>query len=93
MKIVLFGEDVFTAAVFQSILNTNHEVLMVVSPIYKNNNSHSKIESIAKNNNIDFVRVENVNSIDIRDKLIAAKPDLLVSTHLRKILHADTSFH
>ena len=79
----------FTAGVFQSILNANHQVLMVVSPIYKNNNSHSKIESIAKNNNIDFVRVEDVNSSDIRELLIASKPDLLVSAHLRKILHKD----
>jgi methionyl-tRNA formyltransferase len=86
MKTVIFGEDVFTAAVFQSILNGNHEVLMVVSPIYENNNSHSKIEAIAKNNSINFVRIENVNSDYIRDLLIASKPDLLVSVHLRKIL-------
>lgn len=86
MKIVLFGEDVFTAAVFQSILDANHEVLMVVSPIYKNNNSHLKIETIAKNNNIDFIRTKNVNSNEIKDLLTNSKPDLLVSAHLRKIL-------
>ncbi|MBF8149553.1 hypothetical protein ITJ86_06565 [Winogradskyella sp. F6397] len=86
MKIVLFGEDVFTAAVFQSLLDENHEVLMAVCPIYINNNSHSKIESIANNNSIDFIRTENVNSKNIKKLLIATEPDLLVSVHLRKIL-------
>lgn len=88
MKIVLFGEDIFTATVFQSLIDNNHQVLMVICPFYKNSN-HLKLEYLANNKNINFTRYKNINSMDIRDKLIEVKPDLLISVHLRKILNKD----
>ena len=84
-KIVLFGEDIFTATVLQSLLEHNFEVLLVVCPLY-NNNNHKKLQSLAEQNQIKFLREQNVNSGFIKDNLLKAEPDLIVSVHLRKIL-------
>ena len=88
MNLVLFGEDVFTATVFQSLLENNHKVLLVVCPLY-NDINHKKIESIAEANNIEFARETNVNSDSIKNKIERINPDLLISVHLRKILSKD----
>lgn len=85
MDIVLFGEDVFTATVLQSLLEKNHHVLLIVCPLYSNNN-HKKLQSIAEQNKIEFIREEDINSGFVKKRLEKAQPDLLVSVHLRKIL-------
>ncbi len=88
MNLVLFGEDIFTATVFQSLLDSNLNVLLVVCPYYENNH-HKQIKSIAERNDIEFIRTNNVNSNLIRNKLVNVNPDLLISIHLRKILSKD----
>jgi len=85
MKIALFGEDVFTATVLQSLLDKNHHVLLIVCPLYSNNN-HNRLQSIAEQNKIEFIREKDVNSDFIKGRLEKAQPDLLISVHLRKIL-------
>ncbi len=85
MDIVLFGEDVFTATVLQSLLDKNHHVLLIVCPLYSNNN-HNRLQSIAEQNKIEFIREKDVNSGLVKDLMEKAQPDLLVSVHLRKIL-------
>jgi methionyl-tRNA formyltransferase len=85
MDIVLFGEDVFTATVLQSLMDKNHNVLLIVCPLYSNNN-HNRLQKIAEQNKIEFIREKDVNSAFIKKRLEKAQPDLLVSVHLRKIL-------
>ena len=85
MDIALFGEDVFTATVLQSLLDKNHKVLLIVCPLYSNNN-HNRLQSIAEQNKIEFFREKDVNSGFVKDRLEKAQPGLIVSVHLRKIL-------
>lgn len=85
MNLVLFGEDVFTATVLQSLLENHHRVSFVVCPL-SNSNNHRKIESIAEANNIEIARENNINSDSIKNKMERINPDLLISVHLRKIL-------
>lgn len=85
MKFVLFGEDVFTATVLQAMLDQQKEVLLVVCPFYQNNN-HTRLQRIAEQNNIEFIREQNVNSGSVKERLLKIEPDLIISVHLRKIL-------
>ncbi len=55
MKLVLFGEDVFSATVLQSLLDANFSVQLIICPIY-NNNNHKGIQRIADINHIEFIR-------------------------------------
>lgn len=86
MNIVLFGEDVFTATVLQSLIDAAFNVQLIVCPFYENNNSHISAQRIADLNHIDFIRNKDVNSEEIKQKIITLAPDLIISVHLRKVL-------
>ncbi len=86
MRIVLFGEDIFSAAVLQSLIDNGHTVEAVICPVYKNNMEHRSIEKVARKNSISFFHEKNVNDNSVRDNLLKIGPDLIVCVHLRKIL-------
>lgn len=86
MNIVLFGEDVFTATVLQSLIDATFNLQLIICPFYEKNNSHISMQRIANSNQIEFIRNKDVNSEEIKQKIIALSPDLIISVHLRKIL-------
>ena len=86
MKIVLFGEDIFTATVLQSLIAGNHTISAVISPLYKESMEHKGLEQTANRNNIPFLHVKNVNSREIKEQLIVINPELIISVHLKVIL-------
>jgi len=88
MNVVVFGEDMFSVAVIESLIENGHRVSMVVSPDYFNKKDKG-LEETAHKHNIDFVKEENINSDKIKDFLIKLKPDIIIAAHLRKILHKD----
>ena len=85
MKIVLFGEDFFSATALQSLIDNGQEILFVICPL-RNNSNYKSLQKITTKNNILFHRVEDVNSKIIENKLIELKADLIISVHLKKIL-------
>lgn len=88
MNLVLFGEDIFTATVLQSLVDAKFKVQLIVCPFYDNNN-HNSIQRIAQINHIEFIREKDVNSDVIKEKITNIHPDLIVSVHLRKILRKE----
>jgi len=86
MKVVVFGEDMFTSGVVESLLEKGHMLLSVVTPDY-HDHRHKRLEETALKHSIVFVKDKDVNSDKIRDHLISVKPDLIIAVHLRKILH------
>lgn len=86
MTIVVFGEDLFTSAVTASLIEKGHAVKLLITPYYDNNN-FKVLEELASKNGIDLIRAEDVNSPAIKEILEKVKPDIIVSAHLRKILH------
>jgi methionyl-tRNA formyltransferase len=86
MKIVLFGEDIFTAAALQSIVDDGHVVDAVICPLYPDNFEYRSLEKSAKKNDISFFHQQDINDAGIRDYLQKTGPDLVVSVHLRKLL-------
>ena len=88
MTIVLFGEDVFTTAALQSLINQGYKVSLVVCPFYQNNN-HKNLQSVAEENKITFLRETDVNSPALKDHILSIQPDLIISVHLRKILYKE----
>lgn len=88
MNVVVFGEDIYTAAVTGSLINSGHQVLLIITPD-NFNESHKVLEDAASRYNIEFVKDKNINSEKIKDYLIKVKPDVIVAAHLRKILHKE----
>jgi methionyl-tRNA formyltransferase len=86
MKIALFGEDMFTVAALHSLIESQYTVSAVVCPLNEKNPEHKFLESAAKRNNIFFISEVDINSDDIRVKLVDLQPDLIVCVHLEKVL-------
>lgn len=85
MKIVFFGEDSFSVVVLESLISKNYEVLRVYSPFYENN-IFARLQLICEKQKIEFVRVDDINSIIIQNQIIKLSPDLIVVTHFEKVL-------
>ncbi len=85
MNIAVFGEDVFTSAVIESLIENGHQVAVIITPDYLNKKD-KVLEETANKHGIEFMKDPNVNSGEVKDRLIKIKPDLIVSAHLRKIL-------
>ena len=88
MNVVVFGEDIYTSNVIESLIENGHKVSLIITPQYFNEN-YKVLEETASNYNIEFVKDENVNSDKIKNHLIKVKPDLIVAAHLKKILHKE----
>ncbi|HEY4065243.1 MAG TPA: methionyl-tRNA formyltransferase [Puia sp.] len=86
MKIVLFGEDLFTAATLQSLIGNGQEIAAVICPLYPGNKEYQALEKAARHNHIPFLHEPDVNAPGIGDLLSKINPDLLLSVHLKKIL-------
>ncbi len=85
MKLVVFGEDMYTAAVIESLVNAGHNVSLLVTP--ESVTSNFKIlKEITGRYNIEFLRTGNINSDVVIEKIREVKPGLIISAHLRKIL-------
>lgn len=90
MNIVLFGEDIFSATVLQSLIDAHVTVQLIICPFYENDNNYKNLQRIAENNSIEFIRDKNVNSELIHQRIKSYSTDLIISVHLRKILKKET---
>ncbi len=86
MNLILFGEDIFTATVLQSLLADNHLISAVICPFYKGNREYESLQKAANENHIPFLHVGDVNSVEIETLLKGINPDLIISVHLKRIL-------
>jgi len=85
MTLVVFGEDMYTAAVIESLVKAGHHVSLLVTP--DNGTANFKVlDEVTEKYGIDFVKTENINSETVAEKIREIKPGLIVSAHLRRIL-------
>jgi len=87
MNIVLFGEDIFSAAALQSMVTDNQKISAVICPFYMKNREYESLQQVADKNHIPFIHIEDVNSDALKNRLMQIAPDLIITVHLRKILH------
>jgi len=85
LTIVFFGEDSFSNIVLTSLIEAGYNIPLVLSPLY-DNNIHKRLESTARNNNIEYMREKEINSEAVSRKIKNIKPDLLVTAHFQKLL-------
>lgn len=85
MNVVVFGEDIYTSAVIESLIENGHQVSLIITPEYPNEN-YKILEETAVTYQIPFGKDKDVNSEEIRKLLIKIKPELIIAVHLRKIL-------
>lgn len=88
MNVVVFGEDIYTSAVIESLIESGHTISLIVTPEYFNEN-YIVLEETASKYHIEFVKDENVNGDKIKEHLIKIKPELIIAVHLRKILRKE----
>lgn len=88
MNVVVFGEDIYTSAVIESLIESGHKVLLIVTPEYYNEN-YIILKETASKYHIGFIKTENVNSAEVQGYLEKVKPELIVAVHLRKILRKE----
>lgn len=87
MNIVLLGEDIFTAAVLRCLVTDNQKISAVICPFYMGNREYKSLQKAAEENHIPFLRVNDVNAEELRKQLLDLAPDLIITVHLRRILH------
>jgi len=85
MNIIFFGEDAASNIVLQSLIEAEFNVLLVVSPYY-DNLIHKRLENTCIRNQIEYIRVQNLNDISFIKKLKMLAPDMIVITHFEKLL-------
>lgn len=88
MNTVVFGEDIYTSVVIESLIQNGHSVQLVITPSSPSEN-YKLLEETTGKYNITLIIDENVNSAVIKECLMKIKPDLVISAHLRKILHKE----
>lgn len=88
MKVVVFGEDIYTSTVIESLIERGYKVLLIVTPEYYNEN-YIILKETALKYHIGFIKTKNVNSAEVESYLEKVKPELIVAVHLRKILHKE----
>ena len=85
MTLVVFGEDMYTAAVIESLVKAGHSVVLVVTP--GNATANIKVlQETTEKHGIDFFITDNINSDKVVQKIMAIKPGLIITAHLRRIL-------
>lgn len=85
MTLVVFGEDMYTAAVIESLVKAGHHVSLLVTP--DNGTANFKVlDEVTEKYGIGFVKTENINSEAVGEKIREIKPGLIISAHLRRIL-------
>lgn len=62
MNVVVFGEDIYTSAVIESLIESGHTISLIVTPEYFNEN-YMVLEETASKYHIEFVKDENVNFV------------------------------
>lgn len=85
MTLVVFGEDMYTAAVIESLVKAGHRVSLLVTPNSSTAN-FKVLDDVTEKYGIDFVKTENINSDAVGEKIREIKPGLIISAHLRRIL-------
>lgn len=85
MNLVVFGEDMYTAAVIESLLKAGNQVTMLVTPDSSTAN-FKVLEEVTGKHHIAFLKTGDINSEAVAEKVRAVQPDLIVSAHLRKIM-------
>lgn len=85
MNLVVFGEDMYTAAVTESLVKAGHKVSLLVTPDSATAN-FKVLQETTEKNGIDFLKAENINAETVAERIRGIKPDLIISAHLRKIL-------
>ena len=85
MKLIVFGEDAFTAIVLESLIKEKHDILSVYTPIY-NNNIYKRLELVCLKNGINFELISDFKSLDFINKIYELQPELICICHFQKLI-------
>lgn len=88
MNLVVFGEDMYTAAVVQSLVQAGHKISLMIAPDNPNTN-FKVLEETSGKFNLEFIKAENINSEKIKERILKVNPDLIIAAHLRKLLRKE----
>lgn len=83
MKIIFAGSSEFSASVFQSLIQSNHQIVALLTHLDKRadrgrNFKHSLCKQLALKNDIAIIQSNNVNQDNIIAQVESLNPDLIV---------------
>ena len=85
LKIVFWGEDAFSNIILNSLIEANHQVVLVVTPYYENL-IYKKLEFTCNKHRIPLLRAKKINSEETYNAVKEAKPDLCVISHFERLI-------
>lgn len=85
LKIIFWGEDSFSDIVLNSLLGAGYHVCAVITPFY-DNLIYKRLEKTCQNNNVTFLRCQDVNGVEIYKYIKSLAPDLCVVAHFEKLI-------
>ncbi len=85
MNIVFWGEDSFSNVVLNSLIEAGHQVRLVVTPLYENV-VYRRLANTCDKYQIEFLRIKNINSKEVEDKLSHIPFDIGVVAHFEKLI-------
>lgn len=85
MKILLLGTDNFSASSLYFMLRYGYEICAVIT--HSKAQHITRLQNIAKQNNIPFYILDNINSDDSYNLIKEINPDIIFSIHFDRILH------
>lgn len=88
LDIVFFGIDAFSNVVLNSLVESPHNIKLVVSHFY-NDTAYNQLKSTCEKNNIPLIRAEKINSPLVITKVKEANPDLGIIAHFERIIKKD----
>jgi methionyl-tRNA formyltransferase len=85
MRIIFFGEDSFSLLALKSLYESEHTILQVLCPLYRNS-IHRRLEIYCLKNSIDFSLRKDFSSEEFIRKIKNQNPDLFVVCHFQRLL-------
>lgn len=84
MKIIVFGEDKFSAIGLEAMLAEGHEVPLVIIPAYSTD--ARLLRKCAESHDVSIYMIESMDDVGIASRIAALQPDLLFLIHFNRII-------
>lgn len=85
LNIVLFGIDAFSNIVLNSLIESDHKVLKVITHPY-DEKAFKTLSATCEKNEIPILQANKINSKEIIDSVSECKPDLCIIAHFERII-------
>lgn len=88
LNIVFFGIDGFSNVVLNSLVGSEHKVLLVITHPY-DDKAYNMLKSTCNRNNIPIIQANKINSEEVISRVKECEPNLCVIAHFERIIKSE----